>query len=497
VAFCDHVWGRFAAQFDRGLTLISRARSSIVKYVRSARKPVADAAPPRARREAVAGERESLAAPVLRLQRSAGNRATARLLQRSELTTGPAPVLRLVIGPDVGWPFAALAWAHTRDGPLDDSAIALLRRIALGDETIDDNERMFIAALIDGANASKLHAEHPSGLLLGETIEFSAASITTTNRARVRDYDRTKVPTRIALHKGDEDAVVVTNIMEVAGAFSAAARDALAIAHAAHVPPAELLAAMLSGASDSTAGDRAFAGAVYAIAKQEHMGVAADILAGRIKVDEVTQSPMPKNAAGMYESEAGSGGAKGDTVYLPSNLSFLTLTGQATVVHELTHAGQDKATESPTKSPVVDAEEESFRAEADFLLTAIARRTGEARKGAVEEVAKEIGPPTLLCMVLVATEVLCNDTAIAALKDVYDEVRWAGHPDTIASLKRDEFTDLLVRTADEDLHYDAVKDLEGRIAKAITSDYRGIEPATDAGLRGESQLDRISPARRR
>ena len=92
-------------------------------------------------------------------------------------------------------------------------------------------------------------------------------------------------------------------------------------------------------------------------------------------------------------------------------------------------------------------------------------------------------------MVLAATEVLENNSALAALRDIYAEVPWTGQPDTALALKSFEFRDLLARAADEDRHYDAMQELEARIAKAIADDYKGIKPATDAGLHGESRLD--------
>jgi hypothetical protein len=322
---------------------------------------------------------------------------------------------------------------------------------------------------------------------IGDTIEFSAASITPANRARVRDFGRRSVPATV--RPGSGDAALKAAIVATAGSFAAAAQDAIAIAGAAKVPYSDVFGAMLRGASDSTDGDRAFAAAVYAIARREHLDVADDILAGKVKVDEVPQSALPKNAGGEYQPEATGGGNKGDTLYLPSDLKFGTLPGQATVVHELTHVAQDKSVTAPRAPSVHDAEEEAYRAEAEFLLSAVAAKSGAARTAAVKELVPALRPQTLLCMVLAATEVLENNSALAALNDIYAEVGWTGHSDTRKALKPYEFRDLLARAADEDRHYDAMQELEARIAKAIADDYKGIKPATDAGLRGESRLD--------
>ena len=428
-----------------------------------------------------------------------GNQVTTAPLRRSEITTGSAAVVRFTLGADVAFALAAIAWSRTLRAPLDDQGIALLREVALQkDESVDDNERMFIAALLDPANATKWHAEGaprwgrrsnsrqpPLPPRAGHGCAISDApppprgcscEDPPDEAGRAMEFDRT--------------------IVDLAGPFAATARDALAIADQANMRHEALYFAMLNGASDSTPGDRAFAGAVYAIARHEGLSIAADLMAGRFKVDQVARASLPKNAAGMYQPTANPGGWKGDTLYLPSDQRFLSLEGQATIVHELTHASQDASSTSSAKVPVVDAELPALRAEAAFYLDAIAKRSGPARERAVLEIAKAVRLPALLCAVLEATEVLENATALAALKELHAKVQSDGYPATALSFGAAEFAALLggLTSRDEDLRGEANTKLEKMIHKAIASDYTGIEPGRDDGFRGESALDATAGA---
>jgi hypothetical protein len=428
---------------------------------------------------------------VLALQRTIGNRAVSTLLQRSEVTSGDAPVVRFRIGVDVKPPLSSDAWSLTRERALDDGGIAALREAALReDHTIDDNERMFIAALINEENAKTSHSEHPLGFLPGAIVQFAASSITAANRLRVQDFGQASTPWLSTGPSGWRQKII-----DLAGPFAGTARDALTLADEASVSLIALYNAMLNGASDSTQGDRAFAGAVYVIAEREGLPVAAELIASRVKVDEVAPSHLPKNAAGMYQSEANAAGWKGDTLYLPSDLQFSSLGGQATVVHELTHVGQDAAVKSPTLIPVAESETEAFRAEARFFLDKIGRLTGLSRAQAVEEVAKDIRLPGLLSMVLEATWTL---GAVAVVKEVHAKVLTDGDPKTAEKFSASDFSAMLqaLEGSDEDLYQKAISELYGRIDKAIAHDYAAYGPARDRGFIGESILDRNAPATR-
>ena len=433
---------------------------------------------------------------VLALQHDVGNRATGALLQRREITEGPGAVVRFTIGSDINLLLAKQAWDATVSGPLDDAAVGRLRDLALGtDESIDDTERMFIAALLDAANARSWHAPG-STLTPGAAIGFPTASITAANRARVRDFGRTTGPPGLphadSAGESKNAAQLDQEIVAMAGPFAATARDALAIADGAKIKHLDIYVAMLNGASDSTPGDRALAAAVYAIARREGLPAAADIMAGRIKVDAVPRAFFPKGAEGMYQPAASTSGRKGDTVYLPSDLKFLDVVPQGTVVHELTHAADDADAKKPHAPPVVDSELAAYRAEAGFLLHAVARRSGAEHDRALLQVAKEIRLPTLLCMVLEATEVMEYERALTSLREIHAKVLTDGDPATALGLKAGDLARLLSRLADEEQHYDAFVEVEKRARKALANEYKGISPALDDGLRGESVLDTMA-----
>jgi hypothetical protein len=416
------------------------------------------------------------------------NRIKSRMLSRRGITEGSDAAVRLTIGIDVSLAFAAAAWTQTEHGPLDDSGLAALRKAALNsDETIDDNERIFIAALLDAANVQRFRAK--GHLSTFQEISFPVASVTAANRARVRDFGRVLPPASSSARSSDPLAALDQQIVSIVGSFAGVARDALAIADQAKVRHEAIFFAMLNAASDSTEGDRAFAGAVYAIARQERLPVAADLAAGRVKVDQVPRSSLPENAQGMYMPVAGASGRKGDTMYLPSDMTFLTLEGQGIVVHELTHVSQDAEAESNEPVPVVDAEMPAFLAEAGFYLDAIAERTGPARDRAVEEIAKAVRLTSLLSAIYVATEVLENHSALAALRELHAKVLVVGDPRTALALPERAFNAYLQGLADEDQHWETQQRLTKRLRKAIASDYVIASPTRDDKFRGESILD--------
>lgn len=133
---------------------------------------------------------------ALALQRAAGNRTTRALLQRAVVPDTKFPMVRFTVGVEIASPLAALAWSRTADGPLDDAALAELRQLALQtDETIDDDEGTFIAALLDRRNAQVLHAMLPHGFTeAGQEISFPVQWISAANRRKVRDAGRSVAP---------------------------------------------------------------------------------------------------------------------------------------------------------------------------------------------------------------------------------------------------------------------------------------------------------------
>ncbi len=317
------------------------------------------------------------------LQRAAGNRATRALLQRAVLTDEKLPMVRFTVGVEISSALAALAWSRTTAGALDDAALGELRQLALQtDETIDDDERMFIAALLDRRSAERLHAMLPQGFTEPDAeISFPVQWISAANRGKVRDFGRAVPP-------------------PASGPFALTVHKALALADSARIPHADVQAAMIAAASDSTPGDRAFAAAVFVIARRAGLDVADDVLAGRIKVDEVPASYIGSTAAGKYQT--GGSGRKGDTVYLPSSFDVDDIEQQGTIVHELTHAAEDKAASGSRTSEADRSELSAFRAQARFYLRSLTDLSGTAREKTIDAIAAASGEVRLYTLILEA-----------------------------------------------------------------------------------------------
>jgi hypothetical protein len=330
---------------------------------------------------------------ALALQRAAGNRATRALLQRAVVTDEKVAMVRFTVGVEIGSALAALAWSRTTDGPLDDTALGELRLLALQtDETIDDDERMFIAALLDRRNAERLHAMLPHGFTEPDAeISFPVQWISAANRMKVRDFGRSAGTA-------------------AGGAFASTVRKALAVADSARIPHDDVKAAMIAAASDSTPGDRAFAAAVFVIARRAGLDVADDVLAGRIKVDEVPAAYIGSTTAGKYQT--GGSRRKGDTIYLPSGFDVDDIEQQGTIVHELTHAAEDKSASGVRTSEADQSELSAFRAQARFYLHSLSELSGPARERTIDAVAAAAGEVRIYTLILEAN--------VAPIED-YDE----------------------------------------------------------------------------
>ena len=133
-------------------------------------------------------------AGLLALQRSAGNQAVVRLLQR-EVTGSPAVTdVSFTVGKEITAGFATAARAAVADGHVDDKGLEAMRQAALADDqSVNDDERMFMAGVLDPANARRLHALR-SFAAAPDTISFSASSISPERRARIRNLDRPAMP---------------------------------------------------------------------------------------------------------------------------------------------------------------------------------------------------------------------------------------------------------------------------------------------------------------
>jgi hypothetical protein len=330
---------------------------------------------------------------------SAGRPAVSR---RVETQLG-VKLARFRVGLELSEELARAAWIATAAGPLDEPALRRLRAVALAHwaSTIDDDERMFMAALMDADNARRLHAEHPYGMFQDAEISYAASSITAANRRFVEDVGRQDRPEDRtdpkAPHVEGDTRELDRQIREMAGRFSSVADAALKLADQIGVIHAGVYFAMLGGASDSTPDDRAFAGFAYVVGLQAGLDVARDIPPGRLRVDAVPRGYLAQidaDAEGAYYARGGT--AKGDTLYLPWDTDPERLDDRATIVHELKHAATDKE-----QANVTNAQDElrSFEAEMRYVVAQIQPLTGAARTKAVGDAAKGGGEVEILAAI--------------------------------------------------------------------------------------------------
>ena len=234
----------------------------------------------------------------------AGNRAVAQVLARRVVGNDAATrVVKLEVGFELTEKLARAAWTLTAKGPLDEAGVESLRQIALEQyfDTIDDDERLFIAALLDAGNASKLHEQYPRGFSdNGSVIEFNAASITETNRRIVRDSGRS-----VRLQPTESDKAFIKDtldqdIVAMTGPFRIVAMQTLKLADKAGIDHVKVYFAMLNGASDST---------------PEHL-----------KIDEVSSTWFDAEGEGSHAEfvPESSGQRKGDTIYVPATFAIIS-----------------------------------------------------------------------------------------------------------------------------------------------------------------------------
>ena len=133
----------------------------------------------------------------------------------------------------------------------------------------------------------------------------------------------------------------------------------LKFADQAHVDHVALYFAMLNGASDSTAGDRAFAGAAFVVARRAGNGGRSRHPRRPAEDHEVSTTfffdAMGDRSQGVYSPEA-DGQLKGDTLYLPATFDMENLADLGVLVHELQHASDDAAVDRPTSSSRLEVE---------------------------------------------------------------------------------------------------------------------------------------------
>jgi hypothetical protein len=208
-----------------------------------------------------------------------------------------------------------------------------------------------------------------------------------------------------------------------------------------------------------------FAGAAYVLALRAKMTIAADLLIGDIKVDEVP--PAQIDGTAMYIMSGGEN--KGDTVYLPSTFDPASLADQGGLVHELTHAVQDKA--GPGDIDLARAELEAYRTQARYWLTQIGPLDGMAVPPAAQEIADKVLDVHLLAMIMESRDRIAYSNLVFQINRVSKN-----------------------RLSDED--FDAASgesdaEVEARALRALRKyDPYKQKHLKTSGLRGESRLDR-------
>ena len=432
---------------------------------------------------------------VLALQRRAGNRAVGQVLARRVVgADAAARVVRLEIGYELTEKLARAAWTLTAKGPLDEAGVESLRQIALEHhfETIDDDERLFMAALLDAGNAKHLHDQYPAGFSdRGSVIEFSAASIPESNRRIVRDSGR-----NVRLEPTEADKAFIKDpldqdIVAMTGPFRIVAMQTLKLADKAGIDHLKVYFAMLNGASDSTPGDRAYAGAAYVIASSEGMAdIAREIMAQNLKIDEVSSTWFDAEGEGTHAEfvPESDGQRKGDTIYVPGTLDLDNIAHVSTLLHELQHASDAAgAGANPRDFSRVDLEMAAYEHQSRYMLAQLQKLTGDAQRTADQQVAERIGPGHVYLMIasaLVATGSSDDEfwrELVAIITDVNDRAQLVSHG---SGLEPGDLSRALNATAEENRE---------KARDAIRYDnkrYKRSAKVRLGGLKGESRLDR-------
>jgi hypothetical protein len=344
--------------------------------------------PPRPRQERSA---HGPGASVLALHAAIGNAAVGRLLRKpifddKDKLTG----IEFTVGDEIDASLAQLAKSLAKDGVTDKERDSLRER-ALKDATITDNERMFLAGLLDPANA-KLVAD--ASMKRGTKVTFTRKSIQA-NLATIRELGRQQRDPSVTEEK--QIGALAT------GTWAKQAKALVAFAKANKVELKDVLGAMLAAGSDNTAGDMVMAGTVFAIAASVKHPMAPFLLSGKLKVDQLARKDAVSDSAFVLYIALGGGERKGDTIYVPAGLDITDLDQRADIVHELKHAADDQ--KAPASGTIKvdkrdEAEVRGYRAAARYKLDQIAGLTGDARKTAIKAVAKRLDPLKLLALML-------------------------------------------------------------------------------------------------
>jgi len=337
------------------------------------------------------------------------------------------------VGHELTQTFVSTAKKLTADGKLDKTDIKKLKEQATkARDTVNDHERMFMGALLDrrnvkilqrtkiGAKAAVIFALNTiTGARLKQVIEVGQpvlpASVTSPAKKAVTAFKGLDLFQAVKQVGKIESAAEKKVRTLVGAALTRQISTIIAFAQANNVSLSNTLFAVLNAASDNTPGDRLMAAAAYTVAAADKHPLAADIRAGKIRMDALSPSNfvklpgVKKNNRAIYVAAAPINpklsGLKGDTIYMPTDFDINNLSDRSTVIHELQHAQQDKAA-SPTKQPTFPAqqglEEQAYRVQAKYILDQMQGQAAKAQVRSAKQVATNSGDLVLLAVLIEA-----------------------------------------------------------------------------------------------
>ena len=320
-------------------------------------------------------------------------------------------------GKDISAGFYNTAKKMVADGHLADADLRKLRMYALRrNGTVNANEKLFMAALLNPSNRALLAADKTG------QVDFPLSSITKANRNYVDNLDRQALPPEVmkelqdallALGVGDFDSVIdqltkaetkaAEYFLKKSGSFKKQAAALVAYAKANGVSLVLTLAAAHAAASDGSNGDRVMAGTAFAVAKVAGHAMAEQLLSGALKVDALVPSAfrripgMTEQVAAAYVPVGLETGVKGDTLYLQTTLDVASAFSRSYIIHELTHAADDSASSKtgPVKKETANQlEANAYRAQARYFMDQVAGMSAKEKDAAIAQLLAS-GPKIL------------------------------------------------------------------------------------------------------
>jgi hypothetical protein len=242
---------------------------------------------------------------------------------------------------------------------------------------------------------------------------------------------------------------------------------------------------MIQAASDNSRGDRVLAGIVYAIARHAGHAFASRLANGEIKVDALVPIALAAvpgftgREEAAYVTAAQAGGAKGDTMYVKTDLDIDNTLHRSVVIHELQHA-QDDAASSATGRPTFpirnQLEARAYRSQARYIYDQLNSESAATRPASAGEIAGGMNGAVVVALVL---EGQSNYARNRPLFDLINQQVPAAQRLTAAQIG----TVFSASTAA----------LETRLLTVINTMYglSNTDPGVTEGLAGESIMDWI------